>query len=80
MKKTILLMIATIPLAVGPALAMDCGNMLDQSSERISKMSKASAEKRAALRRMAMTGYDHCMAGDTLNAEKYWKMIQESLS
>jgi hypothetical protein len=80
MKKTILMMVAAIPFVAAPAFAMDCGNMLDQSSEHISKMTKASAEKRAALRRMAMTGYDHCMAGDTLNAERYWKMIQNSLS
>lgn len=58
-----------------PALAMECGPMLDKASAAVSAMASASPEKRAALRRMAMTGYDHCMAGDVSAAEKVFAMV-----
>lgn len=73
MKRTFLALVATVILAA-PASAMDCGKMLDQARSEISKMSKATAEKRAALTRMAVSGYDSCLAGDMLNAEKFFKM------
>jgi len=78
MKRIAILALALVPLATAPALAMDCGSMLETHSDMISKMTKASAEKRAALRRMAMSGYDNCVAGDTFNAEKFFKMIENS--
>lgn len=70
---------AVVTIGFTPAMAaMDCGKMLDEHAAVIGKMAKASAEKRAALTRMALTGYDSCMAGDTLNAEKFFKMIMDA--
>lgn len=71
-------LIATLMAAVAtPAAAMDCGAMLDSHMDAVGKMSKTSAEKRAAMRRMALQGYDYCMAGDTFTAEKFFKMLME---
>jgi hypothetical protein len=72
---------AAIAIAVlaSPALAaMECGSMLDKSADAILKMSNASPEKRAALRRMALHGYDNCMAGDEFNAMKFFEMIEKA--
>lgn len=58
-----------------PAAAMDCGAMHDQYASAITKMSHVSAEKRAAMHRMALSGYDHCMAGDTFSAQRFFEML-----
>ena len=79
MSKSGMVAIAIMVLCVTPAAAaMDCGKMLESHSSEIVKMSKNTAEKRMALTRMAVAGYDACMAGDMLNAEKYFKMIMEN--
>ena len=79
MSKTLLAVIGATLLCFTPAAAaMDCGKMLDSHTGEITKMTKASPEKRAALTRMALSGYDSCMAGDMLNAEKFFKMIMEA--
>jgi hypothetical protein len=79
MSKKFLFAAAGLMLCVTPAAAaMDCGKMLDSHTVEITKMTKASSEKRAALTRMAMNGYDSCMAGDMFNAEKFFKMIMEN--
>lgn len=79
MSKTVLFAAVGLALCVTPAAAaMDCGKMLDSHTVEITKMSKASPEKRAALTRMAVNGYDSCMAGDMLNAEKFFKMIMDN--
>jgi hypothetical protein len=76
MSKTLAVALATLVVCVTPAAAaMDCGKMLDTHTAEISKMEKVSSEKRAALTRMAISGYDSCMAGDTFSAEKFFKMI-----
>lgn len=74
-----LVAIGTMLALVTPAsAAMDCGKMLDSHTTEITKMAKASPEKRAALTRMAISGYDSCMAGDMFSAEKFFKMIMEN--
>ncbi len=80
MSQKILFAAVGLMLCVTPAAAagMDCGKMLDSHTVEITKMSKASSEKRAALTRMAMSGYDSCMAGDMINAEKFFKMIMDN--
>lgn len=79
MSKVILAVVGLMVAGITPAAAaMDCGKMLDSHTTEITKMSKASAEKRAALTRMALSGYDSCMAGDMLNAEKFFKMIMDT--
>lgn len=68
--------IGAFVLCITPAAAaMDCGAMLDKHTAEINKMTKASPEKRAALMRMSLSGYDSCQAGDMLNAEKFFKMV-----
>ena len=74
-KKLVLATLVIGALAAPAQAAMNCGSMLEDHSSMISKMTKASMEKRAALRRMAMRGYDYCMAGDELNATKFFDMI-----
>lgn len=65
-------------LASGSArAAMDCGATLDQHATAITKMTGAPPGKRAALHRMALSGYDHCIAGDEFNAKKYFEMISQ---
>jgi len=78
MSKSLYVAVALMVVCATPAAAMDCGKMLDSHTGEIMKMSKASPEKRAALQRMALAGYDSCMAGDMINAEKFFKMIMQS--
>ncbi len=66
---------ASVVLTQPAFAAMDCGGNLDKHTSSIMKMSAATPEKRAALQRMALRGYDHCMAGDEQSAEQFWKMI-----
>ena len=71
MSKTLLGALGALILCVSPAAAaMDCAKMLNSHTGEIAKMEKASPEKRAALTRMALSGYDACMTGDLSNAEK----------
>jgi hypothetical protein len=69
---------ALLTCATPAAAAMDCGKMLDSHTAEINKMTKAAPEKRAALTRMAVSGYDSCMAGDMFSAEKFFKMIMDN--
>ena len=62
-------------LAQPASAAMDCGANLDKHTSMIMKMTSATPEKRAALQRMSLRGYDHCMAGDEFNADAFWKMV-----
>jgi hypothetical protein len=79
MLKAVIGAVMTLAVLASPALAaMECGSMLDKSADAIGKMTAASSEKRAALRRMAMQGYDSCMAGDEFNAMKFFEMIEKT--
>lgn len=79
MSKTLAAAFGALVLCVTPAAAaMDCGKMLDSHTAEITKMTKASTEKRAALTRMALSGYDSCVAGDLSSAEKIFKMIMSA--
>ena len=71
---------ASIVFAQPAFAAMDCGGGMDKSVSSIMKMTAASAEKRAALHRMALRGYDACMAGDEVNAKTFWDMIGTAAS
>lgn len=66
---------ATIVLAQPASAAMDCGASLDKHMSSVMKMTQATPEKRAALHRMTLAGYDHCMAGDEINAKAFWDMV-----
>lgn len=80
LSQTLLAAFGATLLCVVPASAaeMNCGKMLNTHTAEINKMTKASPEKRVALTRMALSGYDSCMAGDMLNAEKFFKMIMDA--
>ena len=79
MSKTLWGALGALILCVSPAAAaMDCSKMLNSHTAEIAKMETASPEKRAALTRMALSGYDSCMAGDMFNAEKFFKMIMDN--
>ena len=79
MSNSLLAAVGIMAACITPAAAaMDCGKMLDTHTAAITKMAKASPEKRAALTRMALSGYDSCMVGDMFSAEKFFKMIMEN--
>jgi hypothetical protein len=79
MTRTLFAGLALLAVSITPAsAAMDCGSMLDKATAEINKMTKAPSEKRAALTRMAISGYDNCMVGDISTAEKYFKMIMSA--
>ena len=69
---------AMVMLAQSASAAMDCSAGLDKHMGMVMKMTQASAEKRAALHRMALSGYDHCVAGDEVNAKAFWDMISST--
>lgn len=73
-------MVSAMLLAQPAFAAMDCGASLDQHTSMIMKMSQASPEKRAALQRMALRGYDHCVAGDEVNAKALFSMVMSTAS
>ncbi len=66
---------AAFVLAMPASAAMDCSAGLDKHMGMVMKMTQASSEKRAALHRMALSGYDHCVAGDEVNAKAFWDMV-----
>lgn len=79
MSKYLFAVVAMATVLAQPALAaMDCGANLDKHSVMITKMTAAPAEKRAAMHRMNVQAYDHCMAGDEFNATAFWKMVADS--
>ncbi len=71
---------AMFMLVQSASAAMDCGAGLDKHMGMVMKMTQASSEKRAALHRMALSGYDHCVAGDEINAKTFWDMIASTAS
>jgi hypothetical protein len=77
MRKMLYAAIATMVLAAPAAAQMNCGAMLDKYSADIGKMANVSSEKRAAMHRMVLQGYDHCMAGDEFNAKKFFEMLEK---
>ena len=57
------------------AKAADCGAVLDELTKAVSGHLTMSSEKKAAMLRMATSGYDHCMSGNT----KYSGEIRDML-
>lgn len=79
MSKSVMVAVAVLVLNITPAAAaMDCSTMLQSHMSEIVKMNKTTSEKRAALTRMVLSGYDSCMAGDMISAERYFKMIMDN--
>ncbi len=80
LKYVLVAITAAVVLAQPASAAMDCGSNLDKHMAMVMKMSAATAEKRAALHRMSLAGYDHCMAGDEVNAKTFWDMVATGAS
>jgi hypothetical protein len=78
------LLVAGIAVAVmaGPALA-GCEEEFDALTKAISGPVTMAAGHRAAMMRMAVSGYDHCMAGDSKSfvgiRDQIMAQIHESL-
>ncbi len=62
-------------MAAPSAKAADCGAVVDELSKAISGHLTMSPERKVAMLRMATSGYDHCMSGNT----KYSAEIREML-
>ena len=70
------------PALTTASQAADCGKVLDDLTKAVSGHLTMSPEKKASMLRMAMSGYDHCMAGDTKHSgdirELLMKQFRES--
>lgn len=75
MKRIILAVAALVCLTAGPVLSQSssCDTKVETAMNNIAKMN-ASGAKRVALARMVATGYDYCMAGSMLDADKFFEM------
>ena len=69
--------VVVMALASPAAAAMNCGEMLTKYSTMLGKMDSVGAERRAAMHRMVINGYDYCMAGDEFNARKFFEMLEK---
>jgi hypothetical protein len=69
--------VVILAMANPAAAAMNCGEMLNKASSDLGKMDHISSEKRAAMHRMVVQGYDYCMAGDEFNARKFFEMLEK---
>ncbi len=78
LRKMLCTIVATLALAAPAAAQMNCGSMLDKYSADIGKMANVSSERRAAMHRIVLQGYDHCMAGDEFNAMKFFEMLEKN--
>jgi hypothetical protein len=78
MMRHIIIATAVVTALASPAAAaMNCGDMLSKASSDLGKMDHISSEKRAAMHRMVVQGYDYCMAGDEFNARKFFEMLEK---
>ena len=67
------------PALTPSAQAADCGAVLDELTKAVSGHVTMSPEKKASMLRMAMSGYDHCMAGDTKSSGNIRDMLMAQL-
>lgn len=75
LRKTMAPLVLLAMMSGGAQAQMDCDKAMTNASEKIARMKVANG-KRVALTRMALQGYDYCMAGDTFNADKFFKMLE----
>lgn len=61
------------------AQAASCGADLDELTRAVSGHVTMSSEKKASMLRMAMSGYDYCMAGDTKHSGNVRDMIMAQI-
>ena len=65
----ILIAISAFTFATAAPVFAGCEEEIDALSKAISGPVTMAAGHRAAMMRMAVQGYDHCMAGDTKSSE-----------
>jgi hypothetical protein len=73
-KKTLAAIFTLVALA-GPATAANCEQDFDAITKAISGPLTMEGGHRAAMMRMALSGYDHCMSGDSKSSAN----IQDTL-
>jgi hypothetical protein len=71
-------LIATAALAPA-AQAAECGVVLDELAKAISGHLTMAPEKKASMLRVAMSGYDSCMAGDSTSSAATRDMIMKQI-
>jgi hypothetical protein len=69
----------SLTLAGSSAQAADCGAVLDELTRAVSGNLTMSGDKKAAMLRMATSGYDHCMSGDTKHSGNVRDMIMTQI-
>lgn len=77
--KTSLGALAVIVLLAGPASAASCEVELTDINKAISGQLNMSEGHRAAMMRMALSSYDHCMSGDTKSSGNIRDMLMTQL-
>jgi hypothetical protein len=70
------LLLATVSSS---AQAADCGAVLDELTKAVSGNLTMSGDRKAAMLRMASSGYDHCMAGDTKYSGNVRDMLMQQI-
>ena len=79
MIKTSLSALALLALLAGPASAASCEADLTDINKAISGQLNMSEGHRAAMMRMALSSYDHCMSGDTKSSGNIRDMLMTQL-
>lgn len=71
--------LASTALAITPAHAEGCSTTIDDISKAISGQLNMSADKKASMLRMALSGYDYCMVGDAKSSDSIRAMLMTQL-
>ena len=67
------------PVLAPAAHAADCNKVIDDLSQAISGNLNISGDKKAAMMRMAVISYDHCMVGDHKHSGEIRDMIMAQI-
>ena len=79
MKKLALIAALAFTAFAPAANAAECGAVLDELTKAVSGNLTMSPERKASMLRMAMSGYDHCMAGDTKSSGNIRDMLMTQI-
>jgi hypothetical protein len=79
MRSKIVLATVALMLAGSSAQAAECGAVVDELTKAISGHLTMSHEKKVSMLRMTLSGYDHCMSGDTKHSGNVRDMIMTQI-
>jgi hypothetical protein len=79
MPKSLFVAAFAVLALTAPASAMNCGAVLDDITKAISGHLNLSGDEKASRMRLALSGYDSCMAGDTKSAGNIRDMLMTQL-